>query len=219
MSEIPPPTLGESAGQVSSDGRWVWTGSSWESALSPDGHWRWDGTQWVPADSSAQTSRPPVAVDESGPTPTAAELDDPHQYAADPLPPKVKELPAESLYHAVGLAVGDGWIARRPLASWHLMAIPQLKSVALVPPTNFVEWINSRNVVAPLPDLAIRDEGGHSMRISVGKLTQDGCASLTRQLPSTVEVTIAAREFLQTGSLPGNWGHRFKNAWRVWPYH
>lgn len=35
-------------GQLSPDGKYMWDGRSWVSAISPDGTWRWDGGAWVP---------------------------------------------------------------------------------------------------------------------------------------------------------------------------
>jgi len=35
-------------GQLSPDGKYMWDGRTWVSAISPDGTWRWDGGAWVP---------------------------------------------------------------------------------------------------------------------------------------------------------------------------
>jgi hypothetical protein len=94
-----------------------------------------------------------------------------------------------------------------------------LRSVALVPPTTFSEWMYSRSLVAPYPDLALQDQSRCSMRIGVNKFTSAAGQVFSSQIPSTCLVTSAAGVFLTTGTLPGNWGNRFKNAWRIWPYH
>jgi len=35
-------------GQLSPDGRYMWNGTQWMSAISPDGRYRWDGSGWIP---------------------------------------------------------------------------------------------------------------------------------------------------------------------------
>jgi hypothetical protein len=49
-TELPPKVeaVHRSAAQYSSDPRWWWDGTQWQSAISPDGRWRWDGTRWIP---------------------------------------------------------------------------------------------------------------------------------------------------------------------------
>lgn len=202
------------AGTLSPDRNWVWDGSGWEPAVSPDGRYRWDGAQWSPID---PTTAPPTPY--QGPAPTADELDDQRQFAVGDLPGPAGDLPGGATFKVPGLAIGPGWIARKPLAKWHVMPSNTWRSIALVPPTNFTEWMYSRSLVAPYPDLALQDQSGCSMRIGVNKFTADAGQALSGQIPSSCLVTEAARVFLATGTLPGNWGNRFKNAWRIWPYH
>jgi hypothetical protein len=150
--------------------------------------------------------------------PTEGELDDHHQFAVGHLPPSVDPRPENATFEEFGVAIGDGWVARRPVSSWHVMAMNALTSVALVPPTNFKEWMYSRSIVAPLPDVALQDNEGHSMRIATNKLDANGSQALLHQIPASAFVTPSASDFLNSGVLPGNWGHRFKNAWRMHPY-
>jgi hypothetical protein len=75
--------------------------------------------------------------------------------------------------------------------------------------------MHSRSVVNPYPDVALQDQSGSLLRISVGKLDRPGCEALRHQLPSTVEVTAAASGFMENGTLPGTWGKRFQ----LGPWH
>jgi len=202
------------SGTLSPDRNWVWGGNGWEPAVSPDGKFRWDGSQWSPTDPSF-VPPPPY----QGPAPTADELDDHRQFAVGALPESAAQLPGEAIFEVAGFAIGSGWVARRPVAKWHVMGTNTLRSVALVPPTNFTEWMYSRALVAPYPDVALQDQSDCSMRIGVNKFTAVAGQALAGQIPPNCLVTNAAGVFLTAGTLPGNWGSRFKNAWRFWPYH
>jgi hypothetical protein len=146
------------------------------------------------------------------PWPDANEIDNAGQYASGSLPPEVDQLPSNSLFASHGLAIGHGWVARRPAVSWHLLQLDQLQSVAIVPPTAFTKVAYSRSVVAPDPDVALQDRSGNSIRIPVGKLDEAGRQELGSQIPTTVEVTTAAAAFLRNGSLPDKWAKRFQFA-------
>ena len=212
MSNPTPSTPGEAAGALSADGDWVWDGSAWEASTSPDGHWRWDGRAWTPLTAQA-SDQAAVAAEHTWPDPT--DIDDAGRYASGSLPPKVDELPGEPLFSAPALAVGQGWTARRPLAAWHLLQLPQLRTIAVVPPTTFTQFMYSRSLVAPHPDLALRDQSGAVLRISVAKLDDSARNTLGPQIPSTSEVTLAASLFLRVGTLPGKWGKPFQcGPWR-----
>jgi hypothetical protein len=186
--------------------------------VSPDGAWRWDGRTWTPltAQAAAQAAAAGGDVGAAGQNwLVATDLDNPDQYASGPLPPKVDQLPGGAAFGAIGVAIGQGWAARRPMASWHLLHLATLRSVAVVPPTAFTQFMHNRSLVAPHPDLALQDQAGSALRLSVGKLDADGCGVLGRQIPSPCEVTPAAASFLQGGSLPGNWGKPFQlGPWR-----
>ena len=51
------------AGQLSPDGRALWNGVQWVSAVTADGRYRWDGINWVPA---GGRSAPAAAVAAGG---------------------------------------------------------------------------------------------------------------------------------------------------------
>ena len=201
------PTEAGNAGQLSPDGNWVWDGTAWEPTVSPDGRWRWDGHAWQAFTSEAQSA---TAASAQKPGkhwfPQVSEIDNPGQYASGSLPPKVDELPSEPLFRVHGLAIGEGWVARRPMRSWHLLGLAQLRSIAIVPPTSFTESEYSRSIVAPSPDVVLQDRSGSSIRVSAWKLDPAGRRALASQLPPTAEVTPAAGEFLRSGNLPGDWG-------------
>jgi len=57
------------------------------------------------------------------------------------------------------------------------------------------------------------------MQISLGRLNQTACEDIRGQVGPATLVTPIAATYLASGQLPGNWGNRFKNAGRFWPYH
>jgi hypothetical protein len=210
MSLTNPIETGVQAGQLSPDGTWVWDGSGWEPALSPDGQWRWDGTTWV----SVGNGTPAPAVD-VGALPSPDDIDSAQTYATGSLPPKVGNLPSDPLVDVHGLAIGRGWVARRPATSWHLINLDHLRSVAVVPPTAWKQWEYSRSMFIASPDLALTDQAGSTIRIPVSKLDQSGREAIRTQIPATSDVTPAGRQFLDSGSVPGKWGKNLQiGPWR-----
>jgi len=211
MTESGPSESGASPGQLSPDGDWVWDGAAWEPAVSPDGHWRWNGQAWIALTAEAAASAAQVSEQ---PWPDVNEIDDAKRFGSGPLPPKVDELPSDSKFASYGLAIGQGWVARRPVASWHLLQLDQLRSIAIVPPTALTKVAYSRSVVAPDPDVALQDLSGNVMRFPVGKLDGSGRLVLSSQIPRAAEVTASAAAFLRSGSLPGKWAKRFQFAFK-----
>ena len=207
MTDSGQPLGGNAPGELSPDGKWVWDGHAWEPSTSSDGHWRWDGHTWLPLTPEAQA----MVIAAGGQSMfEVRDIDDPGQFASGSSPPKVDQLPSDPLFSAFGVAIGHGWLARRPIASWHLLRFDQVRTVATVPPSAFKEVEYSRSIVAPDPDVAVEDQSGCLLRIPVGKFDPPGRQAFGSQIPVATVVTPAAAGYLHDGQLPGQWGKSFQ---------
>jgi hypothetical protein len=191
-------------GQLSDDRQWWWDGGRWTPAcLSPDNQWHWDGTAWQRVDHK----RPAHALrGELGVSQARLELDPP-RFGAGEMPAHLETLPGKASVQLGFVAIGWGWVARR-VVRWHLMPIPEIQAVAVVPP---LLW-DGEEVVAsrpgPLPDLALRDFFGRCLRIEASQLTSPARKELLSQVPMAAHMTPIATTFLEEGTLPGKWGQR-----------
>jgi hypothetical protein len=123
------------------------------------------------------------------------------------MPDYVDALPGRASLQLGFVAIGWGWVARR-VVRWHVMTVPEIQSVAVVPP---LQWDEDELVATrpgPLPDLALRDFFGRCLRIETGQMVSAARKDLLSQVPMSAHVTPVATTYLEEGTLPGKWGQR-----------
>lgn len=200
-------------GQLSDDGQWWWDGVRWAPAcLSTDKQWHWDGTAWQRVDVTRPvTVGPPAGAiptpSGGAPTPEGPLELDPTRLGVGEMPPHVAALPGRPAIQLGFVAIGWGWVARR-VVRWHLLSVPEIQSVAVVPPAGWEENDLVASRPGPLPDLALRDFFGRCLRVETPQLIPAARKELLSQLPMGAHVTPLATTFLEEGTLPGKWGQR-----------
>lgn len=190
-------------GQVSTDGRSFWSGGSWAPAVSPDGLHRWNGRAWVPNPGQSFPSFPKSFS-------PANDIDDRSMVSGN-APERANSFPSDATYLDRHVAIGHGWIAFRSglVGGWHLMATRHVQTVAVIPPSRTRQITFFRAPTMLRPAFAVQDRLGHVMKLNVLKVRDAVAAALVPQLPADTNVTDAARLFLSTHALPGDWGKRF----------
>jgi hypothetical protein len=108
-----------------------------------------------------------------------------------------------------GLAVGEDWIGVGRGQRWRAIRLSEVVAVAVVPASGVRQWLFSRSLYAPGPDLVVRDNHGQVIEVDVRRVTPPIRETFLRGLTSESGYSPIAYDFLRNGRLPGRYGKSF----------